>query len=50
MLHLFFYAKINISTDLNHDPEKEEYFNKSVIVHCNNEQGKIMLLVKGIVK
>jgi hypothetical protein len=31
-------------------PGKKEYFNKSVIVHCNNEQGKIMLLVKGIVK
>ncbi|MDR1339789.1 MAG: DUF1573 domain-containing protein [Prevotellaceae bacterium] len=30
-------------------PEKKEYFNKAVIVHCNNEQGKIMLRIKGMI-
>jgi hypothetical protein len=30
-------------------PEKKEYFNKVVIVHCNNEQGKIMLRIKGMI-
>jgi hypothetical protein len=30
-------------------PEKDEYFNKTVTVHSNNKQGKIVLLVKGMV-
>jgi hypothetical protein len=31
-------------------PEKEEYFNKTVTVHCNTEEGQILLKVKGTVK
>jgi hypothetical protein len=31
-------------------PEKSEYFNKTVTVHCNTEGGQILLKVKGTVK
>jgi hypothetical protein len=30
-------------------PEEKGYFNKTAIVHCNNEQGEIVLLVNGMV-
>jgi hypothetical protein len=30
-------------------PEKREYFNKTVTVHCNTETGKIVFNVKGMV-
>jgi hypothetical protein len=30
--------------------EKGEYFNKTVTVHCNTEEGQILLKVKGMVK
>jgi hypothetical protein len=36
--------KVNIT------PEKSEYFNKTVTVHCNSEKGRISLKVKGIVE
>jgi hypothetical protein len=31
-------------------PEKSEYFNKTVTVHCNTEAGQISLKVKGMVE
>jgi hypothetical protein len=31
-------------------PEKSEYFNKKITVHCNTEEGQISLIVKGAVK
>jgi hypothetical protein len=31
-------------------PEKSEYFNKTVTVHCNIEEGQISFIVKGAVK
>jgi hypothetical protein len=31
-------------------PEKSEYFNKTVTVHCNTEEGQISFIVKGTVK
>jgi hypothetical protein len=31
-------------------PEKSEYFNKIITVHCNTEKGQISLKVKGTVK
>jgi hypothetical protein len=31
-------------------PEKGEYFNKTLTVHCNTEEGQILLKVKGTVK
>jgi hypothetical protein len=31
-------------------PEKSEYFNKTITVHCNIETGQISLIVKGTVK
>jgi hypothetical protein len=31
-------------------PEKSEYFNKTVTVHCNTEDGQILLKVKGMVE
>jgi hypothetical protein len=30
-------------------PEKSEYFNKTVTVHCNTEEGQILLKVTGMV-
>jgi hypothetical protein len=30
-------------------PEKKEYFNKTVTVHCNTEKGKIMFSIRGTV-
>jgi hypothetical protein len=31
-------------------PEKSEYFNKTVTVHCNTEEGQILLKIKGVVE
>jgi hypothetical protein len=31
-------------------PEKSEYFNKTVTVHCNTEEGQILFTVRGRVK
>jgi hypothetical protein len=31
-------------------PEKSEYFNKTVTVHCNTEKGQISFIVKGTIK
>jgi hypothetical protein len=31
-------------------PERREYFNKTVTVHCNTEKGRISLIVKGTVE
>jgi hypothetical protein len=31
-------------------PEKKEYFNKTVTVHCNTEKGKIMFSIRGTVE
>jgi hypothetical protein len=36
--------KVNIT------PEKSEYFNKTVTVHCNTEEGQILFTVRGIVE
>jgi hypothetical protein len=30
-------------------PEKNEYFNKTITVHCNTEKGQILFTIKGIV-
>jgi hypothetical protein len=31
-------------------PEKSEYFNKTVTVHCNTEKGRVSFIIKGTVK
>jgi uncharacterized protein (DUF58 family) len=31
-------------------PERREYFNKTVTIHCNTEKGRISLIVKGTVE
>jgi hypothetical protein len=31
-------------------PEKSEYFNKVITVHCNTEEGQILFIVKGMVE
>jgi hypothetical protein len=31
-------------------PEKGEYFNKTVTVHCNTEEGQILLKISGMVE
>ena len=31
-------------------PEQSEYFNKTITVHCNTEEGRILLKIKGMVE